>query len=140
MIKEVVMIVKWDESLEIGVEIIDNEHRTIVEEFEQLYEKMRIGKGHDLFSHFIIFLDKYVDGHLTHEEEFQQEIKYPEYEIHKEEHDKFREKVKEIRTEFDGKEVTNADLIKLNLFVKDWLIHHIMNVDIKIGAYYKTVK
>jgi len=128
------MFIEWKKDLEIGVEEIDVEHRTIIETFQKLYEKMRIGEGHELYDEIISFLDGYVDNHLVNEENYQEKIGYDDRASHKAKHDEFRHILKELK-EDKLESVSNQELIKINQVMKDWLLHHILEVDMKIGEF-----
>lgn len=128
------MFIEWKKDLEIGIGEIDAEHRSIIEIFQKLYEKMRIREGHELYSEIIEFLDEYVENHLTHEEKYQNEIGYDEIESHKAKHDEFRRILKELK-EDKLDTVTNQELIQINQIMKDWLLHHILETDMKIGEF-----
>jgi hemerythrin-like metal-binding protein len=130
------MFIEWNETLEIGIKEIDNEHKSIISKFEELYQKMREGKGHQFYRELITFLDDYVNTHLAHEETYQKEIDYINYEAHKEKHDEFRHILEELKEE-ELDDITNAELIRINLLMKDWLVHHILEEDMKIGQFVK---
>ena len=129
----------WSPAFETGVESIDRDHRKIIENYEKLYQLMKTGEGHTFYEELLLFLTDYINVHFENEEQFQIEIGYNLYEDHKKRHDFFKEKITSF---IDTKQesVSNYDLIKLNLFVKDWLIQHIFVQDMKIGAFYKTLK
>lgn len=130
-------MLKWCEDYLIGVPEIDNEHKDIIEHYEKLYELMTAGHGHEYFEELVNFLENYVNHHFAHEEELQIQIKYAFYEEHKELHDSFRTQLKVLLSQIDKSNVTNSDLIKINLFIKNWLHDHIMIEDKKIGVAYK---
>ncbi len=135
---------KWHKGYEIGIFEIDIEHQDIINHFETLYQLMIEGKGHAYYASLLSFLGDYVNTHFAHEEAFQQKIGYPHFNEHKAIHDEFRLKVQQIINENEthnskeGDRVTNADLIHLNLIIKDWLIHHILIEDKKIGEFIGT--
>jgi len=130
------MFIEWSELLAIGVDEIDEEHKAIIEKFDDLYQKMRQGKGHEMYDEIIGFLDDYINTHLEHEEAYQREIKYPDYESHKAKHDEFRKIVQEIKDD-DHDEITHKDLLEVNQLMKNWLLNHIMEVDAAIGKFVK---
>lgn len=130
------MFIEWNESLAIGVEEIDEEHKGIIIKFEELYQKMRQGKGHEMYLEIIDFLEDYINTHLEHEEAYQQKINYPDFDAHKAKHDEFRKIVHEIKEE-THEEISHKDLIEVNQLMKNWLINHIMEVDAKIGEFVK---
>ena len=129
---------KWNDAFKTGIDDIDNDHQKIIENYEKLYQLMKTGQGHAFYDELLIFLSEYIDSHFENEEQFQREIGYDLYDDHKKKHDFFKEK---IMTFINKKQdsVSNSDLIKLNLFVKEWLIQHIYIEDMKIGAFYRKM-
>ena len=122
----------WSSDIEIGVAEIDQEHKKIVEHFQKLYSLMKEGKGLEYFAELLVFLEYYVDEHFEHEEKLQLDCGYPQLEEHKAIHNDFKAQVKELIVYYKDKEVKNLDLIKLNLIIKEWLVHHILIEDKKI--------
>jgi len=129
------MTIKWTDSLAIGVDIVDQEHQAIIKEFNRLYDLMRTGKGHGFYKEFIHFLMDYVDDHLKHEEELMAFVDYQDVISHKRAHDDFRQQVIDLENHHRVGKVSNKDLLELNLMVKDWLVHHIQEVDMKLGDF-----
>lgn len=127
----------WNSSFEIGIPAIDGEHRAIVENFEKLYLLMMSGQGHDFYAELLDFLTHYIDTHFANEEAFQKSIGYDHMDQHMKRHQFFREKIQSLIDE-QKSPISNTDLIKLNLFIKDWLIQHILNEDKKLGEFYKN--
>lgn len=123
---------KWTRDFEIGVEEIDLEHKNIIESYDKLYSMMRVGQGYEYYEELLEFLTEYINTHFEHEEQLQLKVNYNLYEAHKELHDKFRDRVKHIISEHNGEVITGADLISISLFIKDWLLHHILIEDKKI--------
>lgn len=132
------MIVKWSEELELGVQNIDDEHKTIVEEFEKLYALMRGGSGHDFYNLVIEFLEEYIETHLVHEEAYQAEIEYDKIEEHKKLHEAFRERVIQLREDHKMKKITDGDLLELNMVMQKWFVQHIKVEDRKIADFVKN--
>ncbi|MBE0451569.1 MAG: bacteriohemerythrin [Clostridia bacterium] len=139
-VEEGIHMLKWNSGFEIGVQSIDEDHKKIIEHFEKLYLLMKSGQGHAYYPEFLEFLEDYVDTHFEREETLQREIGYDDYEQHLQLHNDFKIKVKELIMEHGKDVVTNSDLIKINLFIKDWLIHHILLVDNKIGLFMNSRK
>ena len=127
----------WNASFEIGIAAIDEEHRTIVENFEKLYLLMMSGQGHGFYTELLTFLNQYIETHFANEEAFQKSIGYDRIDEHVKRHQFFKEKILSM-IEAQTSPISNADLIKLNLFIKDWLIQHILNEDKKLGEFYKN--
>lgn len=122
----------WNDAFKIGIEAIDLEHKSIVDQFEQLYRLMKVGKGHEHYQSLLGFLKDYIDNHFTHEEAMQKQMGFQGVDAHKILHDNFKNQVLSICDAHLDAPVSNYDLIKLNLFIKDWLIHHILVEDKKM--------
>lgn len=131
-------MMEWNKDFEIGVPTIDQEHKGLIERYETLYQKMRKGEGLDYYIELITFLQDYVDEHFTHEEAYQKEIDYPDYGSHHETHEAFKKDLAEIIQKQKDHQIGNTDLIRFNLFIKNWLTHHILVEDKKIGEYMKS--
>lgn len=125
----------WNTKFEIGIPEVDKEHQAILEQFAILYSLMVEGKGHLFYPKFLTFLKEYVEIHFSHEEALQKKINYPYYKKHALAHVQFKNQVLELLEQQSHKEITNKDLILLNLFVKKWLIHHILVEDKKIKQF-----
>ncbi len=125
----------WCKDFKIGVDEIDEEHKNIIQEFDKLYQKMKNGKGIESYAEVISFLKEYVEKHFEHEEQLQREMNYNKYPDHKSFHDQFREKLTIMLKDNKTKAITNSDVIHINLFIKDWLVQHILIEDRKIGQY-----
>lgn len=128
-------VLSWRDDFEIGVSEIDEEHRKMIDEFEKLYNFMKNGEGHHYYRELLDFLNNYVDTHFQNEEKLQKNISYKWFESHKKMHQQFENQLNEIIARSKEKEVTNEDLIKINLFVKNWLIRHILIEDKKIAEF-----
>lgn len=128
---------KWQKDYEIGIETIDSEHKSIIDNYEKLYSYMKTGKGHDYYSEIVNFMRTYIDEHFSHEEAFQEEIQYDKRAEHAMYHEDFKKSVERIIQDYDGKTVSNMNLVRINLFLKDWILHHILVEDAKIGEFYK---
>jgi hemerythrin len=126
---------KWNDGYKIGVEIIDDEHKQIVDHFEELYFNMSNGRGLKYYEQLLSFLQMYVNDHFEHEEKLQREISYDFADNHKILHENFKSQINQIIEEHKIKEVTNQELIRLTLFIKEWLIHHILVEDKKIAFF-----
>jgi hemerythrin-like metal-binding protein len=138
--EEGIHMLKWNTAFEIGVQSIDDDHKNIIEHFEKLYLLMKSGHGHAYYPEFLAFLEKYVDTHFKREEALQREIGYDGYDQHLQLHNVFKMKVKELIIAHGNEVASNRDLIRINLFIKDWLIHHILLADHKIGLFINSKK
>ncbi len=129
----IVVPLEWHSDFEIGVPEVDDDHKRILEHYKQLYLSMREGKGLGDYEAHVNFLMAYVTEHFEREERIQESSQYPGFEQHKKLHLAFTQRVARLMQDFQGKEVTHRDLIQLNLFIKEWLLRHILVEDRKLG-------
>lgn len=124
---------EWHPDFSVGVPEIDEDHKQIIEHYRKLYLSMRAGGGHKDYEDHIMFLMDYVKAHFAREEDLQRSHHYEDFERHQKMHAAFTQRVEALIGENAGKTVTHGDLIRLNLFIKEWLIRHILVEDRKIG-------
>jgi len=127
----------WDKEFEMGIPEIDEEHRSIVERYKRMYTLMKEGKGHAYYQELLLFLTEYVDSHFAHEEALHREYAFPLAQQHYEIHEAFKETVRKLYMDGNGKVVSDLELVKLNMFIRNWLVHHLLVEDQKFGAYIK---
>jgi len=128
-------LIKWRDSYSVGVEKFDQEHMLLVELINEMFEVVRDkGKVASLNG----AVDKLVDYtrvHFVDEEEALEKVDYPHLEEHKEIHANLLAQVVEFQEQIEeeGKDL-RTDLYK---FLRDWLINHILDEDMKYGKYFK---
>lgn len=125
----------WRDEYSIGVEKFDLEHKKLIEIINKLNTAMSVGKSKDVMQSVLTELIKYTQTHFKNEEEYQKSIGYPDYENHIKIHNYFISKIKE----FDMKLKTSPIGLGVDvaIFLRDWLIKHIMGEDKKYGEYSK---
>lgn len=123
----------WQDNLDTGIEIIDNQHKRIVEMINQLHAA-QMGHSTAAVSEVIDELVDYTLSHFAFEEELMEEAGYPFTEAHKRVHQIFTRRVDEYRMRFKAGEDVADELKSL---LSRWLFNHIRNDD---KAYAETVK
>jgi hemerythrin len=133
------MGIEWRESLSVGVEEIDNQHKQLLIHFDKLLKACESGQGLEELKKLLGFLDEYVIKHFKDEESIQRLRNYPEYAEHKKEHESFVEKLVNLKQEISVEGVALHHVMETNNLLLKWLVHHISNVDGKLGAYLKSL-
>lgn len=126
---------EWTESLAVGVELIDSQHKALIKAINDLFEACSMGKGRKKVSDTMQFLQDYINTHFGDEEKLQLRVGYPDYQNHRKLHAEFVASVAGFKEQLDTEGPTISLVAKLNSFVSNWLIHHISVEDKKIGAY-----
>lgn len=132
------MGIEWRESLAIGVDAIDNQHKELLLRFDKLLNACQAGKGIEELKTLMAFLEEYVITHFSDEEGLQRLHRYPEYEAHHAEHLYFIAQLKKLKTETDEEGVSTHHVIEANNMLLKWLLNHISKVDKKLGAFIKS--
>lgn len=124
----------WTEQLNTGIEVIDQQHRRIVEYINQLEDARASGHPRVEVSYIINELVDYTLSHFAFEESMQEEAKYPFIKAHKKVHELFAQRVAEYQVRFEnGEDVSKA----LSSMLVTWLFNHIKRDDVD---YVETVK
>ena len=131
------MGIEWRDSLAIGIEQIDSQHRQLLEHFDRLLKACETGQGIDELKRLLGFLDRYVVQHFSDEEALQRQHGYPGYEAHRREHDAFVARLKALKQEIGRDGVALHHVVETNSLLLKWLIHHISTVDVQLGRFLK---
>lgn len=134
------MAIKWTPNLSVGVDFIDEQHKTWFEKADQLFSAGQRGEGKEYILQMFDFLDDYTKTHFRDEEKYMESISYPELEAQKKAHAHFVEELVRIRRDFTESGGNLVSLVKANKLILDWLINHISSMDKKIGEYVATRK
>ncbi len=127
----------WTSNLETGHEIVDKQHKALIEAYNELLDASARGEGYKELEHTIDFLMDYTQKHFGAEEDLQIACQYPEYEHHKELHQEFT-KIMQALCERLKKEGPSMSLLgRVNREMGDWLILHIKIEDVKLVKYIK---
>jgi hemerythrin len=115
----------WDNDLDTGIEVIDKQHRRIVEYINKLHDVQETGDLKQIGE----VLDELVDytlSHFTFEESLMEESGYPYIKAHKRVHQLFVKRVNDYLQRFQSGEDITVELLNT---LKAWLINHIRNDD-----------
>lgn len=116
---------KWDSSLSVGLDIIDNQHRRILDYINEVNSAMH---AHDREKVGEV-IDQMVDYTLTHfafEEEMMEKAGYKILSAHKAVHEAFTRQIRDYKRRFAaGEDVTRELLAALRV----WLTNHIKRDD-----------
>lgn len=119
--------VEWSNELSVGIEEIDAQHKVLVDLLNQIHEAIQQRHGAEVARDIVLRLDEYTRVHFAVEESLMRILHYPDYERHKEEHDKLIGQLTELNGKLDsGKGSISFELAH---FLKLWLTKHIMEAD-----------
>lgn len=121
----------WDSSLSVGIDVIDAQHRRIVDYINEL-DEARSSSDRDKVSEVLVGLVDYTRTHFAFEEDLMQQAGYPLSASHKRVHDVFTDQVARYVAQHEaGKDVTRKLLSELQI----WLTNHIKTDDKDYSPY-----
>ncbi len=120
-------LIAWTDNFSVKNEIIDNQHRKLVNLVNELHDSMKEGKGKDALAKTFYELINYTKEHFDTEERMMQKVNFAGYFTHKKEHDILTKEVLELKEKFDtGKAMISIEVLN---FLKNWLTVHILDTD-----------
>ena len=125
----------WNESLSVGVDVIDEQHKELFKKADQLFEAGKNHKAKEFIGELLGFLDDYTKKHFYDEEQYMLRIQYPEYGMQKRMHAEFIAKLGELKKEYAESGGNILVILNANQMMLDWLTKHISYHDKKIGEF-----
>jgi hemerythrin-like metal-binding protein len=126
------MALQWLETMSTGVKEVDDAHKILIEWINKLQDAMKEGKGRQEVLGILDFLAYYAEQHFTHEEHCMNKYKCPAAKQNRKEHGEFLLYVIQMREKAAKEGVTWVSVMEINHRLSDWLITHIMKVDIHL--------
>jgi hemerythrin len=119
--------VEWSDDLSVGIEEIDDQHKVLVGLVNEMHEAIHRRHGSEAVRVVLAKLADYTRIHFAVEESLMRILGYPDYEIHKAQHEQLIEHMLELQHKVDtGKTAIGFELMH---FLKVWLTKHIMESD-----------
>ena len=119
--------VTWKDSLSVGIESIDNDHKQLLMLINNLQSAVHYNMGETFERQALEKVVDYTKYHFEREEQLMRENDYPDYEAHKQQHKEMIERVEGLLAAYESDpENTIKDLTK---FLRNWLLRHIAGTD-----------
>ena len=129
-------LVSWNDCFKIDVPEIDEQHKRFLELIDDAQMKLDSSESED-FKSIIKALEDYSSYHFTFEEELFEKSNVPNLTQHKQEHQQFIDKVRQLRLDH---EYTNPLVAKRTIdFMRKWFISHIIQNDRKYLDYINSI-
>lgn len=131
-------MIEWEEKLKLGVDLIDEQHKMLIQALQDIYEACARGEGLKKLEETTQFIAWYVEKHFKEEERLQEKIGYPHYGEHKIIHEKYRQEVSLMLEEFKKNELTIKKLSQMINYLLKMIKIHIRQEDSQIAAFIKN--
>src|SRR4030042_3972635 len=137
---------EWDPRFSVRIAEIDQQHKKLIGLINHLHESMRQAGDRDALETAIQELSaqatvinemvEYSSYHFSTEEKYMRRYVYPDYEKHKKEHEYFINKVRTLKSDFDGGQAILSSQIME--FLKEWLSGHILRGDKQYEPFFQA--
>ena len=128
---------EWKNEYDVAVKLFNDDHKELFGFLKQLHQGLVAGFGISDMSFILDGLVNYTVNHFKREERLMLKHNYPEYEIHKKEHDDLLNQVGEFVTDFKvGKKAFSLELLS---FLDNWVTDHILGSDMKYKPFFKNI-
>jgi hemerythrin-like metal-binding protein len=121
--------VQWDDRLSVGVDLIDEQHKALIQRLNDMSAAVEAHEGEREISRTLSFLIDYTDFHFSTEKKHMEAQGYPGADAHLEKHKEFTDTLADMEQDFREEGSTKALADALNTFLGNWLLHHIRTVD-----------
>ncbi len=128
---------KWDESLSIGVELIDDQHKKWIEHLGNVQSAIEAHRGMQQVANTLDFLADYTQFHFSTEEKYMSETGYSGLEDHRAKHEELKGTLDDLIADFRDDGVTEKLSKAIGTFLGNWLRDHIQVVDQAFAAFLK---
>ena len=125
---------RWSEEISVGDELLDSQHRQLLLQVNKLLEAMLEGDV-EVINNVIDFLDTYISQHLTHEELYMTEHKYPQVEEHKQLHKNFIDSYESFKKRLQQQGPNESLVMDVENYIGNWWMNHIGVEDKKYANY-----
>ena len=131
-------MVEFTKDLLIGIERIDNQHKTLIDYTNNLISIGSKAANQEEIEKSLVFLGNYVVKHFADEEAFQIEIGYPQYDRHRKLHMEFIEVYRVFVDNYKKNGHSPKFITVFKNTVVAWVAKHVMVEDRNIGKYYRS--
>ena len=119
------VFIVWKPEYNLGIPIVDEQHRGIVTTINSLYYGMQQGHGENMLRPVIGMMTEYTRIHFEVEEHFLGLCEFPGLDEHRGLHNELTQALSKI----GQKSLGDQDPQEFLGFLKEWWLHHICNRD-----------
>ena len=119
------VFIRWKPEYDLGIPIVDEQHRGIVTTINSLYYAMRNRHAEEILEPVISMVENYTRIHFSVEETFLEICDFSELKHHHGLHEELMARLSEVGQE----SAWNKDPYEFMHFLKEWWIDHICDKD-----------
>lgn len=127
-------LVEWSDQLSVGIEEIDDQHKKLVAMLNKMNDAIHEHRGSEVTRPILNEIAEYTRVHFATEESLMRATNYPDYDVHKAQHEDLIAQVQDLQAKLDAG--SHAISFELLHFLKTWLTKHIIESDKQYGPYF----
>jgi hemerythrin len=131
------MAIYWEEKLSTGVPVIDEQHKDIFANFDELSKAIEDGRCNDEIEILLNYLKEYANNHFSDEENLMSLYKYPCLEEQRQQHALFKENITKLLAMLANKVSTKEIAIRIDSTLIRYFINHVRKLDSKLSDFIK---
>jgi len=129
---------KWDDSYSVGLQLIDEQHKNLINLINKLYDAFIKKEHQDIITEIVQELEDYTKYHFNAEEAIFTKSDIKIKSNHLKEHKEFISKVNEFKEKVNKNK--GALTYELMSFLRNWLKNHILFIDKNTFAELKKIE
>lgn len=130
-------LVDWKPAYSLGMAEIDEQHQVLFDIINAMWSNVVNRERGAAVLDTLDELERYTVTHFIAEETFMRSHGYSGFDEHKQQHDRFIERIRNERLCIEAGGPVSLDMIN---FLKDWLVNHILVQDKAYAAEFETKK
>lgn len=129
---------KWSDALAVGVEAVDEQHKTLIERAAAVSRAVEEHHGETEIVETLRFLTEYAEHHFAAEEGLMTDVDYPGLDAQQIAHQEFIDNLADLEQDFVEEGASHPLAIAMNDFLTGWLLHHIQTMDRELGQFLRN--
>ena len=122
--------IEWSEEFSVGNAAVDQEHESLIEHINELYEQLNQPLDTELIESMLADIQDEISMHFALEELLMQEAGFAEYDAHKQDHERLLDQIHDIIFHFTEDPGSGRELLINRLSC--WLSHHFKGFDVRL--------
>jgi hemerythrin len=134
--RDAMAYLEWSPMFSVGVSRLDEQHKRLFVLMNDFCEAHAQHRGHEQVPAVLNRLIQYAQHHFRDEEAMMESAGYGNLEAHQAVHEQLTEQIFALHSSFESGDLKTTD--QLQAFLRDWLIKHIMQVDMQYAPFFEA--
>ena len=123
-------LVEWQEDFKIGIDEVDFEHQELIELINASYNEAKKDNSEAAVMDFLGEIFEKISAHFALEEKLMREMKYDQFQDHKEDHERLLDSIRDIMDDYMDR--SSMDEEQFGEHLKEWFVRHFSTLDARL--------